>query len=51
MREDGIVASVVVDLGEGRRRSKNRAEQHGSGRRKYPDQRGHPDLSYRIGWF
>jgi hypothetical protein len=49
MREDGIVAGVIVDLGEGGRRGKNRAEQNGSGRRKYPDQRGHADLSYRIG--
>jgi hypothetical protein len=50
MREDGVVASVVVYLGEGGRRGKNRAEQNGSGCRKYPDQRAHADLSYRIGW-
>ena len=49
MRKDGIVASDVVDLSEGGRRGKNRAEQNGGGRRKYPDQRAHADLSYRIG--
>jgi hypothetical protein len=48
MREDGIVASVVVDLRKGGRRGKNRAEQTGGGCRKYPDQRAHADLSYRI---
>ena len=32
MREDGVIAGVVVDLREGRRRGKNRAEQTGGGR-------------------
>src|SRR5208282_4241801 len=49
MREDGIIAGVVVYLGEGRRRGENRAEQTGGGCRRYPDQRGqHADVSYRT---
>jgi hypothetical protein len=50
MREGGILAGVVVYLGQRWRRLKNLAEQTGGNRRKDPDQQAqHANLFYRCG--